>query len=164
MVSDAGCLPHLQMYASSDASSQGREIESGNIGSREKGISLVSPSNEFSHHWSWFKLRSSLVIALNMYYILNSYTMQGAGCTKVFLVLVLKKFVIQCEEFSDRAVKEYAEGATYPNWQWHLCWILKDNWDSSTWKLGINTKRVAHTGGEAKESRARLWSCGQMIR
>lgn len=94
MVSNADCLPHLQMHASSDASSQAREIESGNIGSREKGISLVSPSDEFSHHWSWFKLRRSLVIALNMYYILNSHTMQGAGCTKVFLVLLLKKFVI----------------------------------------------------------------------
>lgn len=48
MVSNADSLPHLQMDASSNASSQGREIESGNTGSREKGISVVSPSHEFA--------------------------------------------------------------------------------------------------------------------
>ena len=35
----------------------------------------------------------------------------------ISLVLLLKKFVIQCEEFSDRVLEEYTEGVTYPNWQ-----------------------------------------------
>lgn len=46
--------------------------------------------------------RSLLVIVLDMYYILSCHTLQGARNTRVFLVLVLKKFVIQYEECYDR--------------------------------------------------------------
>lgn len=47
---------------------------------------------------------SLFVIVLNMCYVLDSHTVQDAGSTRVFLVIVLKKLFIQCEKCSDRVL------------------------------------------------------------
>lgn len=48
--------------------------------------------------------RSLLVIVLNMYYVLELKILQSARNTKVFLFLVPKKFVMQCEKCYDKVL------------------------------------------------------------